>query len=77
MNDDLGGANVYLTNTMETLESLKSLVEPNQRDQVTTMQNRLALVLEEMEHDPSTALYDLEVLANNLTMLENTFFAKP
>jgi hypothetical protein len=61
----------------ETLETLKELVGPEQRDKVIAMQNRLALVIVEIDEDPSVAQSDLEVLANNLTILENTFFAKP
>ena len=76
-NDDAAEAQVYLTNTMETLETLKEIVDPGQRDKVLAMQNRLALVLAEIEDQPSVALSDLEVLANDLTLLENTFFAKP
>jgi hypothetical protein len=30
-----------------------------------------------MEDDPTTALHDLEVLANNLTTLENALFVRP
>ena len=77
MNEDGAGAKVHLTNTSETFEALKESVGPEQRDKVLAMQNRLALVIAELDEDPSVALSDLEVLANNLTMLENTFFAKP
>ena len=76
-NDDVAGARVHLTNTNETLETLKELVGTEQRDKVIAMQNRLALVIVEIDEDPNVAQSDLEVLANNLTMLENTFFAKP
>jgi len=76
-NDDVAGARVHLTNTNETLETLKALVGTEQKDKVIAMQNRLALVIVEIDEDPSVAQSDLEVLANNLTMLENTFFAKP
>jgi hypothetical protein len=77
MNDDSAESQVYLTNTMETLESLKESVGSEQRDKVISMQNRLDLVLAEIEAEPVVALSDLEVLANSLTLLENTFFAKP
>ena len=71
------GARVHLTNTNKTLETLKELVGTEQRDKVIAMQNRLALVMAEINDNPSVAQSDLEVLANNLTLLENTFFAKP
>jgi hypothetical protein len=77
MNEDIPGAKVHLTNTSETFEALAESVDPEQRDKVLAMQNRLALVIAEIDADPEVALTDLEVLANNLTMLENTFFAKP
>ena len=76
-NDDIAGARVHLTNTNTTLETLKELVGTEQRDKVIAMQNRLALVMAEINDNPSIAQSDLEVLANNLTLLENTFFAKP
>jgi len=75
--DDVAGARVHLTNTDKTLETLKEFVGTEQRDKVNAMQNRLALVMAEIDENPSVAQSDLEVLANNLMMLENTFFAKP
>jgi septal ring factor EnvC (AmiA/AmiB activator) len=76
-NEDAAEAQVYLSNTMDTLEILSELVDSEQRDKVVAMQNRLELVLTEIEAEPSVALSDLQVLANSLTVLENTFFAKP
>ncbi len=38
------------------------------------MQSRLALALSGVEDDPFAAQSDLEVLANNLVKLENTYF---
>ena len=75
--DDVAGARVHLTNTNTTLGTLKEFVGTEQRDKVNAMQNRLALVMAEIDENPSVAQSDLEVLANNLMMLENTFFAKP
>ena len=76
-NDDLAGARVHLTNTNKTLGTLKEFVGTEQRDKVIAMHNRFALVMAEIDEYPSVAQSDLEVLANNLMMLENTFFAKP
>lgn len=75
--DDVANVNVHLSNTKDTLENLIGLVNPEQVDNVTAMINRLTLVLDEMEDDPTTALHDLEVLANNLTTLENALFVRP
>ena len=77
LTDDVAKVSVHLSNTKDTLENLVGLVNPEQVDNVTAMINRLTLVLDEMEDDPTTALHDLEVLANNLTTLENTLFVRP
>jgi septal ring factor EnvC (AmiA/AmiB activator) len=77
LTDDVANVSVHLSNTKDTLEKLIGLVNPEQVDNVTAMINRLTLVLDEMEDDPTTALHDLEVLANNLTTLENALFVRP
>ncbi len=77
LTDDVANVSVHLANTKDTLEKLIGLVNREQADNVTAMINRLTLVLDEMEDDPTTALHDLEVLANNLTTLENALFVRP
>lgn len=77
MNDDGAGTRVHLSNTMETLERLESLVDSEQVDKVVAMQSRFELILAEIEDEPTLALSDLEVLSGILIVLENTFFAEP
>jgi hypothetical protein len=70
-------AKVHLTNTPETLQELEQLVGSEQMDLVTAMGDRMDLILSELEEDTFAAQSDLDVLANSLIQLENTFFAGP
>ncbi len=72
--DDPGSARLALTNTPDTLTDLADLVGDEQTELVAMMQSRLALALSGVEDDPFAAQSDLEVLANNLVKLENTYF---
>ena len=74
---DFEGARLALTNTPETFQSIAALVESDQADTVTTMDQRLALALSVLEEDTDAAESDLEVIANNLVKLENTYFVVP
>jgi hypothetical protein len=70
-------ARLALTNTSDTLESLTALVDSDQTEALQAMQQRLDLALSGLDSDPEAALSDLEVLANNLVKLENTYFVVP
>ena len=41
------------------------------------MEQRLELALNVLDEDTTAALSDLEVIANNLVKLENTYFVVP
>lgn len=75
--EDRSRARVHLTNTPDTLTALGELLEPDRADLVESLQERLELVMEELEDDTFAAQSDLEVLANNLVELENAIFTTP
>ncbi len=70
-------ARLALTNTAGTIESLTALVESDQTEALQAMQQRLDLAVSGLDGDPEAALSDLDVLANNLVKLENTYFVVP
>jgi TolA-binding protein len=72
--DTVAQARIALSKTSDTLDSIASLLPANQRDVVTSMQQRLDLALSGIENDQYAASSDLDVLATNLTELENTLF---
>lgn len=72
--DQPGEAAVALEDSEARLESLQSGLEGPQTDTVEGMQDRLNLVLNEIETDRFAAQRDLEILANNLVELERTLF---
>lgn len=76
-NEDPDGARLALSNTPDTLEAMSRLIGSEQIDTVTSMQQRLTLVLAELEDDREAAQSDLSVLSTNLVKLENTFFVEP
>ena len=53
------------------------MLNADQRDVVTSMEQRLELVVGELDEDTAAAEMDLEVLSAKLTSLENTLFANP
>lgn len=75
--EDEASARASLSNTASALEGLANRVEPEQRDLLEAMQNRLKLALEEMGRDAFAAQSDLGVLAANLTQLENSYLETP
>lgn len=75
--EEIAAAQEHLAGTPDTLERLEGLVGSQQREEVTAMQNRLELALEEMERDQFAAQSDLRVLATNLEQLEDTLSANP
>ncbi len=75
--DDPSKAKIALSKTGDTLQSLEEMLEPDQRKVVADMQNRLALILDEIDDNPYAAESDLDVLATSLLELENAFFRAP
>jgi len=76
-NEDATSANLALSQTSETLDTISALLEPNQREVVTTMKDRLGLAIQGVDTDTFAARSDLDVLYNDLIKLENTFFSQP
>ncbi|MDX1600945.1 MAG: hypothetical protein R3191_05475 [Anaerolineales bacterium] len=74
--DQPGEAAIALEDTEARLDSLQSGLEGPQADTVEGMQDRLNLVLNEIETDRFAAQRDLEILANNLVELERTLFGE-
>jgi len=74
---DTSKARISLSKTHETLKTLEELLDPDQRNAVIDMQNRLTLILEEIEENTYAAESDLDVLATGLLELENAYFTGP
>jgi len=72
--DDTAMANVILAQTGETLATINSLLPDNQKELATAMEQRLELVLSEIEEDPFAAQSDLDVLEKALLELEDALF---
>jgi type II secretory pathway component PulM len=75
--NDPAKARVALTKTPKTLDTLASLMEQNQQKIVQDMQSRLKLAASEIGNNNYAANSDLDVLANGLVQLENSFFSTP
>lgn len=74
---DTADAYLKLNKFPQTLNSLANLLDDNQRDIVTSMEQRYQLAIDEIEEDPGTALSDLTVLYEKLVELENSLFTDP
>ncbi len=68
-------ARITLEKTSETLNALQALLDAEQQGVIATMQQRLELVMSEIEDDPYAAQSDLNVLAANLLQLQDALFA--
>jgi hypothetical protein len=76
-NDDPSRSRAALARTGETLNTLQDLLAADQSDLVTDMQDRLELVLSEIDEDTFAADSDLGVLERSLLELENDYFTQP
>lgn len=72
--DNAAGAQLALEKTAETLARIKSLMPVAQGEVVTSMEQRLELVLTEIAENPFAAGSDLNVLATDLLQLEDATF---
>jgi len=72
--DNAAGALLALEKTDETLTRIKSLMPVEQGEVVTSMQQRLELVLTEIAENPYAAGSDLNVLSTDLLGLEDATF---
>ena len=68
---DNARALVVLDKTGATLDRIGEFLAPEQLNTITTMKQRLELVLTEIETDPYAAQSDLDVLAANLLQLQD------
>ncbi len=74
--DDAARARVVLTRTADSLKSIGELLPENQKEIATSMEQRLELVLDELEEDPFVAQSDLDVLEKGLLELEDALFSE-
>jgi len=74
---DLAEVSLELDKVEATLKTLKTMLNADQQAVVTSMEQRLDLVMGELDEDTTAAAMDLEVLSAKLTSLENTLFANP
>ncbi len=74
--EDEIAARAALTGTGDRLSTLESTLEGANASAAAEMNDRLQLVLEEVETDSFAARRDLEILANNLLSLERVIFGE-
>jgi hypothetical protein len=74
VDEDYPKARVALNQTSETLDSISSLLEPDQQEVVSDLKQRLELVLTELDDDPFAAQSDLVVLEAKLLQLQDSLF---
>lgn len=70
-------AQVVLDRTTDKLTAMRALLPATQSGMVAGMEQRLTLILAEIEDDPYAAQSDLDVLANSLLALEDSLFSTP
>lgn len=73
--DDIA-ARAALTGTGERLEALETSLEGTNAVEVREMNDRLQLVIAEVQSDAFAARRDLEILTNNLLALERVLFGE-
>jgi cytoskeletal protein RodZ len=73
---DSAAAKAALTNTTVTMKDVASLAGSSQSEAVKFIQDRLDLVLSEIETDTVTAQSDLVVMATKLLELEKALFSQ-
>ncbi len=77
LNDKPAEARLVLNKTTATLKTLQGMLPPDQQKVATDMQNRLTLVLGELDSNKFAAQSDLNVLETSLVQLENILFTNP
>ncbi len=73
---DSAAAKAALTNTAAAMKEVASLAGSSQNEAIQFIQNRLDLVLGEIETDAATAQSDLVVMATKLLELEKALFSQ-
>lgn len=76
VNKDVPAAKAALENTSQHLEDLAPRLSASDASLVTSLPQRLALILSGLDGDVETAKVDLELLAGNLLDIEATMFGK-
>ncbi len=75
--DDPARARLTLDQTSKTLEKMASLLPTDQQEVATSLQQRLSLVIKELDSDAYAAASDLDVLARRLLEVEDALFSAP
>lgn len=65
---------IILNQTANTLDRIKQLLDPDQKEIVNDLRARLDLVMGELEEDSFAARSDLDVLGTKLLQLEDSLF---
>lgn len=76
MSDDTARVRVVLTKTADTLATIGELLPEKQKEVATAMEQRLMLILDELEDDPFAAQSDLDVLEKALFELGDALFSE-
>jgi serine/threonine protein kinase/FKBP-type peptidyl-prolyl cis-trans isomerase/cyclophilin family peptidyl-prolyl cis-trans isomerase len=71
LNDKVADARLTLNQTIDILKKLQGLLAPDQQNVAIDMQNRLSLVIGELDSNKFAAQSDLNTLATSLAQLEN------
>ena len=74
--NDTAGAQVALSKTPQTVNTIKTLLPANQQGVVDSLQQRLKLAVSEIKDNAYAAQSDLDVFSAGLTQLEATLFAR-
>lgn len=75
--DDYAGARLSLIQASEALDTLSSLLGPEQDDVLTAMQQSADQALTKVKSDLKSAQQELDQLMQNLMQLENNLFSSP
>lgn len=73
---DSARALILLNKTTLKLDRIGDFLTTEQLENITNMKQRLELVLNEIENDPTAAQYDLEKLATDLLQLEDALIGE-
>jgi len=74
--NDAAAAKIALTNTPAALKEMAVLAGSSQAEAIKIIQDRLDIVMGEIENDAATAQTDLEVMATKLLELEQALFGQ-
>lgn len=75
--NDAKKAGMVLSKTHDKLITIDGLLDSGQSDAIEDLQDRLELVIDELDNNVFAARSDLDVLVNSLLELEVTYFAEP